>query len=176
MLKFGTVTEINQSQGTARVLFDDVDIISGWLFVLAPRTHTDAESDPMEKDEHVACMMDENCETGVILGAIYDDLNPAPIEGGADKYIKKFKDNTVFKYDRLLSEYQIENGTLKLTLNRSTGFNIEKGSENLGKLMNDLAQECATMTMPVSGATAGPPTNALAITAIIGRINTFFIP
>jgi phage baseplate assembly protein V len=175
-LKYGIVTNVQPGKGLAKVHFDDIDIESDFLPYLSNRTSGDTENDPLEKDDHVACLMDCNLENGVILGCIYSEADVPPAESGANKWVKKFADGTIFKYDKQAHEYSVTNGTISFVINRSGGFNIYKGSEDLGKLNKDLAQECATMTMPVSGATAGPPTNAANIVAIISRMNTFFKP
>ncbi|HYG50496.1 MAG TPA: hypothetical protein VD905_06315 [Flavobacteriales bacterium] len=175
MLRFGNITQIDAAKGLARVHFDDLEIVSGWLPILSPRTNSDKQSDPMEEGEHVACVMDKHDEHGVILGAIFSTADTPPAEAGADKFVRKFKDGTIFKYDRgAAHEYEITNGTLTFKMNRSGGFVIKKGTESVKKILDDLAQECAIMTMPVSGASAGPPVNAANFTAIIARIATLF--
>jgi phage baseplate assembly protein V len=175
MLRYGNISQINASKGLARVHFDDVDIVSGWLPIIVPRTNTDKQVDPMEEGEHVACLMDSRDENGVILGAIYSTQDIPPTDAGADTFIRKFADGTIIKYDRgATHEYSITNDTLTFKMNRTGGFEISKGTESLKKIINDLAQECETMTMPVSGASAGPPTNAANFAAIITRLSTLF--
>lgn len=173
-LKFGIITQVNPSKGLAIVHFDDLDIPSDWLPWISSRTGNDQENDPLEQNEHVACLMDCNLENGVILGAIYSQRDTPPTESGANKWVKKFQDGTIFSYDKQAHEYSLANGTFSFVINRTGGFNVYKGSENLGKLVQDLAEECALMTMPVSGSTAGPPTNATNIVNIITRMALFF--
>ena len=173
-IKFGIVDSVAPSEGTATVHFDDIDIVSDSLPWITSRSAADSENDPLEVGDHVSCLMDCNLENGVILGCIYSTKNKPAIESGASKWVKKFADGSVFKYDKVAHEYSFKNGTFEFIINRTSGFNVYKGTESLGKINKDLANEIATMTMPVSGATAGPPTNAPLITAIIARMNTFF--
>lgn len=173
-IKFGIVDKVEPSKGTASVLFNDLDIVSDFLPWITPRTGNDSENDPLEVGDHVSCLMDCNLENGVILGCIYSTKNVPPSESGAKKWVKKFEDGSIFKYDKQAHEYSFKNGTFEFIINRTTGFNVYKGSESLGKITKDLATEVSIMTMPVSGASAGPPTNALAITAIITRMASFF--
>ncbi len=83
MLKFGRITEINASNGLARVNLDGEDIVSNWLPISVLRSKGDQVTFPFSVNEHVWCMMDENCEYGVIGGAIFDSKNTP--SGAAEK-------------------------------------------------------------------------------------------
>lgn len=173
-IKFGIVDKVEASKGLATVHFDDIDLVSDWLPWVAPRASADSENDPLEVGDHVSCLMDCNLENGVILGCIYSTKNTPPAESGANKWVKKFADGSIFKYDKVAHEYSFKNGTFEFIINRTAGFNVYKAGESLGALNKDLANEVMTMTMPVSGASAGPPNNAALIAAIITRMNAFF--
>ena len=71
MLKFGTITSINPLTARARVQFAEDGMNSYWLAVLQNRTLNDKFYSMPAVGEQVACLMDENSEDGVILGAIY---------------------------------------------------------------------------------------------------------
>ena len=71
MLKFGTVTAINPKTARARVQFADDNVTSFWLAILQNKTYKDKFYSILSVGEQVACLMDENSEDGVILGAIY---------------------------------------------------------------------------------------------------------
>jgi len=79
MLKFGIVTNINPALAQARVQFADDDILSFWLPILQQKTQKDKFYAIPDIGEHVACLMDENSEEGVILGAIYSALDDTPV-------------------------------------------------------------------------------------------------
>ncbi len=172
-LKFGIVTQVDAAKGVAVVHFDDLDIPSDWLPYSTPRSGSDKENDPVEKDDHVACLMDCNLENGIILGCIFSKANVPPSESGSKKWVKKFQDGTLFSYDKELHEYSLTNGTFVFTINRSTGFNIYKGSESLGKLIQDLSTQIAAITVTVSGSPT-PINNLAAVNLIITRMATFF--
>ena len=78
MLKFGVVTNINPLIAKARVEFADDDMKSYWLPVLQKKTNKDKYYVMIDVGEQVACLMDENSEEGVILGAIYTNLDDVP--------------------------------------------------------------------------------------------------
>lgn len=96
--KFGIISEVKK--GFARVEFKDDDIVSNWLPMGVQRSLNDKASWPYEVQEHVFCMMDEHCEYGVILCAIYSDADEPDADEGAGKYRKLFSDGTFIEYDK----------------------------------------------------------------------------
>lgn len=71
MLRFGIVSQINPTLVQARVNFEDDESTSFWLPVLQTKTLKDKFYSMPDIGEQVVCLMDENSEDGVILGAIY---------------------------------------------------------------------------------------------------------
>lgn len=98
MLKFGIISDVKK--GFAKVAFLEDDLVTDWWPVLVKKSLTDKESWPLEVNEHVACISDENCENGVILGAIYSETDAPDTGEGAGKFRKKFSDGTLIEYDK----------------------------------------------------------------------------
>src|SRR5688572_12748387 len=96
-LKYGIVSEVEQ--GFAKVHFEEDNIVTSWLPMLVRKSKSDKDSWPLEVNEHVACMMDKYCNEGVILGAIYSDVDTPDSGEGPGKFRKKFSDGTVIEYD-----------------------------------------------------------------------------
>ena len=71
MLRFGIVSQIDPINVQARVSFEDDESTSYWLPILQTKTLKDKFYAMPDIGEQVACIMDENSEDGVILGAIY---------------------------------------------------------------------------------------------------------
>lgn len=71
MLRFGIVSQINPILAQARVNFGDDDSTSFWLPVIQTKTLKDKFYSMPDIGEQVVCLMDNNSEDGVILGAIY---------------------------------------------------------------------------------------------------------
>ncbi len=71
MLRFGIVSQIDPINVQARVSFEDDESTSFWLPILQTKTLKDKFYAIPDIGEQVACLMDENSEDGVILGAIY---------------------------------------------------------------------------------------------------------
>ena len=77
MLRFGIVSQINPILAQARVSFEDDESTSFWLPVLQTKTLKDKFYSMPDIGELVVCLMDENSEDGVILGAIYSTEDTA---------------------------------------------------------------------------------------------------
>lgn len=107
MLRFGNITEVDPSKGYARITFTDDGIVSDWLQFLTLGAIKDNFSHTFSINEQVACLMDENSEEGVILGALFNDKTP-PINGGDGIFRVKFEDDSVIEYNRNSHEYKLD--------------------------------------------------------------------
>ena len=86
--------------GFARVRFDDLDgLVSDWLPVAAMKSLKDKQGHTLDTDEHVACLLDEHFEDGVVLGAVYSDADTPPTDSG-DVLCWSWFDGGVMSYDR----------------------------------------------------------------------------
>lgn len=99
MLRYGLISDIDPAKGLARVNFNDDGIVSDWLPILVPKAMEDSFSFFPDINEHVACLMDEHSENGVVMGSLYNTQS-APNGGNKDKFRIRFKDGTVLEYDR----------------------------------------------------------------------------
>lgn len=118
--KIGVVSAIYPKTCCARVRFDDLDGLETMpLYVLASKSHRDKSYAMPDLGEHVACLLDSNGETGVILGAIYSGADAPPVES-EDKHHLRFEDGGSAEYDR-------STGTLKVV---TTGpVEVEAGGD-----------------------------------------------
>lgn len=99
MLRFGTVTSINPLTARARVQFAEDGMNSYWLAVLQNKTFKDKFYSMPTVGEQVACLMDQNSEDGVILGAIYTTEDTPIIE--TEKQVSaNFEDGTFANVDK----------------------------------------------------------------------------
>ncbi len=98
--RLGIVTQIDPARVMARVKFTDIDeLVSYWLPVMQAKTLRDKCYWMPDINEHVACLLDENGEEGVILGAIYSEADSAPVNSEDKRHIL-FDDGTYIEYDR----------------------------------------------------------------------------
>lgn len=100
MYRIGIVVAVDEKTAMARVRWTDMDgEVSYWLPVMQKKTLKDKEYWLPDLNEHVVCLIDENGEEGVILGAIYSDADATPVQN-KDKYYIHFEDGTEVEYDR----------------------------------------------------------------------------
>lgn len=105
-LRFGLVKDVDLEHGRVRVTFSDRDDIrSFWLHVLHQRTRPDQYWWMPEPGEHVACLVDEHGEDGVVMGAIYG--RDKPPESSADVFVIKWANGGYIRHDRASGELEI---------------------------------------------------------------------
>ena len=107
MIRFGTISETDPAKGLARVAFQEDGLTSDWLPILVPKTAKDSYSWTHDIGEHVACLMDENAENGVILGAIYSEKT-APKQAGENIVSAVFDDGSKVVFNRSSGKLEIE--------------------------------------------------------------------
>lgn len=114
MLKFGFISEVDISKGLARVKFSDADIVSSWLPIIVSVAKADKISIPLSINEQVSCLMDDNCEYGVILGALYSEKVLPPNDSGPEKIVIEIAANkTLIVVDRTSGNLDIKSsGTI----------------------------------------------------------------
>lgn len=113
-MKFGIVSDIKP--GFAKVSFAEDGIVSGWLHVCVRKSLTDKDSWTLEVNEHVVCMVDDNCEIGVVLSAIYNDVDQPASVVGAGIFNKTFSDGTAITYNKNTHELKASVvGSAKIT-------------------------------------------------------------
>ena len=98
---FGIVTAVDAGRGWARARLPEYDNLeTAFLPVLQRRTHRDKALDLPDVGEQVALLLDLRGEDGVILGAIWSEVDPVPQTDGADVDVRRYADGTVLRYDR----------------------------------------------------------------------------
>jgi phage baseplate assembly protein V len=127
ILKYGLVSDIQPGQ--VKVYFDEDAIPSKWLPVVVHRAQSDTESWQLEINEQVVCLLDGNCEEGVVVGAIHSDVDPPDNGEAAGKFRKVFSDGTLIEYDKNASKYS---QTIKTSSFLQDGqFTINVGDDSL---------------------------------------------
>lgn len=176
-IKFGFVSSLDESLCRVRVNFPDDQIPSPWLPVVVAGSSGDKFYHLPKVNTHVVCMMSDDMETGVVMGAIYDSSNQAPSGSTKDKSLVQFADGSKISYSTTASELNIEVGTITIQAN-ATGLDISKGGESLKQILSDiltqLQAETHTSTSP--GSPTSPPLNLAAYALIQARLNNLFQP
>lgn len=138
-LKFAEVSAVDSLTGKVKIDFIEDGITSDWLPFVVKNTKDNKYFYLPDIGEHVAALMDENLERGVILGAIYSTKNAPGAEAADDVESAEFSDGTVVKYDRGSSELTID----------SAGDVIVMGS-NISVIANTLI-ELDAPTVEITG-------------------------
>lgn len=169
MLKFGVISEVDEQKGLSRVKFLDQEIVSGWLPVLQKNTLKNQDECWMDVNEHVVCLMDENLEHGVILGAIYSD-GELPVVKDKNVRAVKFEDGSFIKFNRTSKKLTVScEGDVEII--KATNVNIvasakitlDSDVEITGKLTvaNDIESETGEIKATVGDVKAGPTSVSL---------------
>jgi len=121
-LAYGKISEVLADKGLYRVTFDDRDMVSRPLPRVFLNTKKNKDEASLDENEHVACIMDENFEDGVILGAIYDANNLPPV-GSIDKRVTTYDDGSFVQFDRVAKKLTIScEGNVEII--KATDINI----------------------------------------------------
>ena len=125
MLRFGIVSQIDPINVQARVSFEDDESTSYWLPVLQTKTLKDKFYAMPDIGEQVACLMDENSEDGVILGAIYS-TEDVPVVTSEKQLSLNLENNSLINIDK-------ETNSLNITFEN---INLNGNINHTGKLIN----------------------------------------
>jgi phage baseplate assembly protein gpV len=131
-LRLGIVQAQDTSLGRVRVTFNEFDhMLSYWLPVVVPKTQNDKAYWLPDVGEQVVCLMDSHDEDGVVIGAIYSQVDTTPVQSG-DKWHLGFKDGSTFEYDRAAHQ-------LSLTFSDNAVIKYDAGAHALSLTFNDQA-------------------------------------
>ena len=154
MLRFGNITEVDTAKCYARVTFTDDGIVSDWLQILVRAAIQDSDSYTFDINEQVACLMDENSEQGVIMGAVFND-SKSPNGGGKGITRFLFSDNSSIEYNRNSHEYTIDVKG-KINIKSNSEVNIEALTAKVQAAnINLIGNTVITGNLAVSGTMAG---------------------
>ncbi|MBW7863047.1 MAG: phage baseplate assembly protein V [Candidatus Hydrogenedens sp.] len=96
----GIISELDAAGMKARVTWPDREgLVSPWLAVVVPWAQANMAYRMPDVGEQVACLMDDNLESGCIVGALYGGAQRPP-ESNGDITAVHFSDGTVVRYDR----------------------------------------------------------------------------
>ena len=125
MLRFGIVSQINPVLAQARVNFADDESTSYWLPIIQNKTMKDKFFVMPDIGEEVACLMDENSEDGVILGAIYSSVD-LPVVTSEKQISLNLENSSLINIDK-------ETNTLTITFEN---INLNGNINHNGVLIN----------------------------------------
>lgn len=126
-LKFGTVSA--SRPGFARVRLPDSDNMrTMWLPIAYPKTQDDECYWTYDLGEQVAVLLDAQGEDGVVLGAIYSDVDTPPITD-PNKFGIRFKDGAELEYDRATHTLTVRGGVQKVIVEAGETILLKAGTK-----------------------------------------------
>lgn len=164
MVRVGTVSSVNEKNGTVRVLFGDADangkpLISDELPVLTRKSLRDKSYWMPDVNEHVLCLfLPFGLRQGFVLGAFYSQADAVPV---ADKDVMHviFDDGSWFSYHR--GEHRLSghvvNGYADLTVDIDADLKVgqdlsaEIGRDTTVNVGRDLSAEIERDTKITTG-------------------------
>ena len=166
MLKLGIISELGTGKnlGFARVSFDDVGLPSYWLPLPSFRTKNVKVWVPLEINTQIACLMDDYCEQGYIVGALWSDTDRPPEWADANSMGIQFADDVKFFYDAKKSELIIDAPNSALNM-RCKNLNITGDVDVSGEVVVSkdvtagvMGIKLTTHKHPTPAGVSGPPT------------------
>jgi|GEM_PF-3103172 len=162
-LVYGLVSETKP--GFARVQLPTYDgVVTDWLPIVKLRAMNDDENWPLEQNEQVACVVDQYCVTGVILGAISSDADQPDSNAGAGKWRKIFSDGGVMEYDKNAHKWRMSTGSDSL-------YQLMKDTLTVMKEMIFATPTGNTSAGPLNVTAPGP--SGVTITDLLTRLDSF---
>lgn len=138
MLRFGKISAVDASKAMYQVTFDEDQLVTDWIFANQKNTLFNKSESGYDLDEHVSCLMDENCENGVILGAIYDEEN-LPEVGNEDLTRIEYKDGSFIQFDRAAKKLTIScEGNIEIIKSTKTTIAVSDSIELNGSNKNGI--------------------------------------
>ncbi|ELY6335822.1 phage baseplate assembly protein V [Cronobacter sakazakii] len=124
-LQTGTVSAVDADGVKARVRLPECDNMrTNWLDVLQRNTQNNKDYWLPDVGEQVKVLLDENGEDGVILGAVYSDVDKPPL-GNKDVRGTTFSDGAAFSYNRASHTLTIRGGIEHMVIECSTDVMVK---------------------------------------------------
>jgi len=167
MIRFGIVTERDATTAKLRVSLLGDDMATQLLPFVVSGAGSDKFFSLPNVGDQVACLMDENCEDGVVLGAIYSKADATP-DGVSDNVtMVRFSDGTVVKYDKASSTVTVD--AVSKVIIKSPDNEVQGPLKVTGKITGEGGLEVSGGNATVSGnLSATGQVTALSNTAPVG--------
>ncbi len=124
-LESGTVHEVDAAAGRVRVKFHARDLISWWLPVNMRSVGVDKFYNLYNVGDPVTCLMDEYCESGIVIGGSYTDALPAPFDS-KDKLGFIMEDGTSVIYDKAAHKLDVAiQGDANIGVTGNAAINVD---------------------------------------------------
>lgn len=172
MLKFGNITNISYTNGTARVKFNQDGIVSKYLPISVRKTLNDKETFPYDINEQVWCVMDISSENGIIGGSLYSK-NTKPSGAGEGITAIEYENGDRFEYDKQNRTFTKTINTTEQVINQN-GHTIRRGSDTLMDIITDIINAALADIYPTLSGNSGTTLNSQVWNDIQVKVNNLF--
>ncbi len=124
-LQTGTVSAVDADGVKARVRLPECDNMrTNWLDVLQRNTQNSKDYWLPDVGEQVKVLLDKNGEDGVILGAVYSDVDKPPF---SDRDVRgtKYEDGAEFSYNRATHTLTVKGGIEHVVIEVAAGISLK---------------------------------------------------
>lgn len=200
MLHFGIVSASDPDTCRVRVTFEDLDaLVSDFLPVMQKGTRIDKAYWLPDIGEHVACLMDQNAEAGIVLGCLYNSEDKPDtatagvgvralqlIRNGAAVFlatVRRASDGAASVWAKASIAIETEDGNLsataggKLRLRSAGKASFRSNGIELYDLLRDIGQFLKThnhvTTAPGAPTAVLSPPDVVKALALTVKIDTF---
>lgn len=170
ILRFGNVCDVDASRGYVRVELDEDGITTHWLPIVLPGTKSDKYFAMPAVNEQVVCLMDENCEEGAVIGALYSSVD-TPASFGEGKAGVIFEDGSKAVYDKATKTLTIKTES-KVIIEAKNLVSIKTETQSLKAILSDLIDAILLETHTTATGPSGTPLNFAQYQAIKTRISS----
>lgn len=125
-LRTGLITEIDPKKMLVRVKFEDLNLGTWTLQIMQHNSLKNKHYWLPDLNELVVCMIDQNSETGYVIGTLYNEKDEAP-EDNKDVRALHFADDTYVRYNR--EEHKLElhcEGTIEIWAKKGITIHTEE--------------------------------------------------
>ena len=159
---YGTVSAVDEATMRVRVRLPEIDNLrTWWLPVIGRKTLKDKDYWLPDEGEQVVVLLDENGEDGVVLGAVFSDVDEVPVVS-RDKWHRRFADGATLEYDRATHELTVK-GVTRVIIEASASIVLQAGTQ----VTLDTPQTTCTGHLLVAGGLAVQGQGAGNATAVI---------
>ena len=103
MLRLGVISELGTGEnlGFCRVDFDESNVVSAWISLPSSGTQERQTKiwQPIAVGSQVACLMDEDCEQGLVVGVVWSNKDLPPDFASESTVGIQFADGAKLFYD-----------------------------------------------------------------------------
>lgn len=101
---FGYISEVDDQKGLYKVNLEELGIVTDWMSSLYMETKGAKDENTYDINQHVGLILKDNKSTGVIMGAVYDNVT-GPVVKDKNKRATTYADGSSEIFDKSSGNY-----------------------------------------------------------------------